>query len=258
MGQATRRLANPLDRYFSEIRRHPPLTLVDEKRISRKIRQGQRDAIHELVTPNLPFVAKIARDYVGRGPSYEDLLSEGALGLMDAAERYDGDRDIRFVVYAAWWIRKYMLAALARHPVVIAPKPRPSRRKEGEPLPYVRQFSLEAGEDEGRLPLSEVLSDPDAEDVETVLIEEQSHHQIGDAVRRLPETERFIVRRRFGLDGRPAGTLREVGSALGLTRERVRQIECRAKERLRRILAARQAPARWRAETVRPLHRRGA
>lgn len=231
-------------RYFAEVRKHPRLTREDERRISGHIRAGNREAINDLVTPNLPYVAKIARQYLGRGVPYDDLLHEGSLGLMEAALRFDPDRDIRFVVYAVWWIRKYLIDAILRQSgQVHVPRRALQARHQGgrhAALPLPREISLDAevGHD-GGLALHEVLADPAGQTAEQTLIEKQMGGSVALALGILSSKERLVLTRRFGLDGCAPVTLQELGEEIGVTRERVRQIEIRAKARLRRILMRR-------------------
>lgn len=235
--------AGTMARTFQEIRKTPRLSRDDECALARRIRQGHDEAINDLVTPNLAFVAKTARRYCGMGVPFEDLMHEGSLGLIEAARRFDGTRETRFIGYAVWWIRKYLAEAVARQgPNIRVPLAR-GRTVEGETRPRPRRFrevSLETTTTvDGGLALSEVLADPQAEPVEERLIHMEAGWCVDDAVSRLPRVERFVLRRRFGLAGDTEQTLNEVGRAMGVTRERVRQIEIRAKTRLRRILRTR-------------------
>lgn len=236
--------ASVFGRYFAEVRRHPRLNREDERRIAERIQQGSREAINDLVTPNLPYVAKIARQYLGRGVPYDDLLHEGSLGLMEAALRFDPDRDIRFVVYAVWWIRKYLIDAIMRQAgqVHVPRRVMQSRHQGGRhaaaPLPREISLDAEVGHD-GGLALHEVLADPRGRTAEEHLIERQMGGSVAEALAILSAKERLVLTRRFGLDGRTPVTLQELGAEIGVTRERVRQIEIRAKARLRRILLRR-------------------
>ena len=124
-----------MSHYSAEIGRHPRLTTEDERRISVRIHDGDDDAVQELVTPNLAYVATIARQYLHRGVPFEDLLHEGALGLIEAARRFDPERNIRFVVYAAWWIRKFLAEATYRQGRQVVPPKRKVVGEDGVPRP---------------------------------------------------------------------------------------------------------------------------
>lgn len=235
--------AGTMARTFQEIRNTPRLSRDDECALARRIRQGHDEAINDLVTPNLAFVAKTARRYCGMGVPFEDLMHEGSLGLIEAARRFDGNRDTRFIGYAVWWIRKYLAEAVARQGpnirVPLARGPRPDGDARRRPRRF-REISLESTTTvDGGLALSEVLTDPHAVLIDDRLIHDEAGWCVDDAVARLPRVERFVLRHRFGLAGTGEQTLNEVGRAMGVTRERVRQIEIRAKTRLRRILRTR-------------------
>ena len=242
-----------MSHYSAEIGRHPRLTTDDERRISLRIHGGDDDAVHELVTPNLAYVATIARQYLGRGVPFEDLLHEGALGLIEAARRFDPDRNIRFVVYAAWWIRKFLSEATYRQGRQVVPPKRKVVGQDGVPRSFpISEVSLDAASPrDGASSLGDRLIDPSAPDAESCAIRTEIGITVTEALEHLNDVERLVMRRRFGLDGGPRATLREIGEDLGVTRERIRQIETRARETLRRhLMRERPSGCRWNAPTA--------
>ena len=242
-----------MSHYSAEIGRHPRLTTDDERRISLRIHRGDDDAIEELVTPNLAYVATIARQYLHRGVPFEDLLHEGALGLIEAARRFDPERNIRFVVYAAWWIRKFLAEATYRQGRQVVPPKRKVVGEDGVPRSVpLSEFSLDAASTrDGDATLGDRLVDTASPDAESCAIRTEIGITVSEALTHLNDIERHVMRRRFGLDGAPRSTLREIGEELGVTRERIRQIETRARELLRRhIMRERPSGCRWNAPTV--------
>ena len=179
-----------------------------------------------LAARNLGFVTWIARDYRHCGVAFEDLVAEGYLGLLEAARRFDPERGIKFTTYAAWWIRKVILSALDAAPVVRRP-----------PTDARRTLSLDAplahGPDE---PFIARLADRRVPDPEAALLDEEAGRRVRAAIGSLPPLERTVLEHRFGLEDRPSLSLRETGLALGLCGERVRQIERRSLDRVRRAL----------------------
>jgi RNA polymerase primary sigma factor len=235
------------------MRKHPRLSRGDEVELAGRIQDGEEDAVGELVTPNMAYVAKIARQYARRGVPFEDLLHEGALGLMEAARRFDPDREIRFVVYAAWWIRKYMNEALFRQSrQIVPPKRRPILDNGERGYHPLKEVSLDAdvGPDTD-VPLRDMLCDPEDLLADDHLVHDEMGSTVAEAVAGLEPVERFVVERRYGLDGQEASTLRDIGHEMGVTRERVRQIEIRAKDKIRRhLLRLRPSGCRWNFPTV--------
>jgi RNA polymerase primary sigma factor len=255
--------------YFSEIRGFQMLTKEEEQSLARDIQAGSREALNELVESNLSFVAKVASEYRHLGLPFEDLLNEGNTGLIEAAQRFDPEKDNKFISYAIWWIRKAILKALAekahvvRMPYSQIKKFKEIRRAEralqGElgrkpdreeisrhlsrPVAKidkvlrhgVQHSSLDApvGDDHDT-PLSDVLVDCNGSTPEDKLLLRESNDDIGEAYCQLNRQQKKVLAYRFGLLGPPL-TLQETGERMGVSRERVRQIETQAKERLRKI-----------------------
>jgi RNA polymerase primary sigma factor len=224
-----------------------------------------------LVTSNQAFVAKIASTYRNFGLPFEDLMNEGNVGLLEAARRFDPARGNKFITYAVWWIRRSILRAVARHATVVRGSDYRSRQAS-EIRATGRSLSRRLGRDAEReeigrelrltiakmdqilqarvreLPLDAPSSPSDDRTImdrlvddralspEAGMIQREDERLLRLAILRLPVQERTILAGRFGLRGAPVQTLEELGARLGLSRERVRQIEVVAKDRLRRAI----------------------
>jgi RNA polymerase primary sigma factor len=222
-----------------------------------------------LIEGNLAFVVSIANEYRGRGVPFEDLLAEGNLGLLEAARRYDDTIGVRFLTYAVWWIRKRILQALEEQSSVVR---LPANHRKS--IRAIRRTEEGLRSELGRHPRREEVRDRLASNIDGILArhrrvvsidrehpgrdgrsrrladdlsarttradDELIHGQLLDrlvqAVGRLPRVERSVIQGRYGLGHEQPRTLREIGSDMGLSRERVRQIEGRARDRLRRLL----------------------
>ena len=270
-GDVSRSLASgdSLGAYIREISKFKPLATEEEKIVGKRIQEGDEAALNRLVEANLRFVVSYAKRYRGLGLSFLDLIHEGNLGLIEAAKRFDPERNVRFISYAVWWIRQAIFHALAEHSRLFrlpekvsgqvsrvgtvrdrlaAELERPPTNEEvakeaelseeevenllriaGEGL----SLSTEVGED-GNLELGDMLEQDTIPPVELVMIRDSFTKQIQQVVGELDEKERDVMRMRFGLDGEEPRTLQEIGERLGLSRERIRQIESKAKEKLRR------------------------
>ena len=258
-----------LNAYIRDIAKFKPLSGDDEKVLGRRIQGGDQEAVKRLVEANLRFVVHYAKRYRGLGMSYMDLIHEGTLGLMEAAKRFDPERNVKFISYAVWWVRQAIFHALSEHARVFrlpqklsgqVSKLSAAREKlKGElerpptiaelaertalPPAEVEQLLLAAGDDvslstavgdDGGLELGDTLEQDSVPSVEVEMIKSSFERRIQGMVSGLDEKEREVIRMRFGLDGEDPKTLQEIGEAMGLSRERIRQIESRAKEKLRR------------------------
>jgi RNA polymerase sigma factor (sigma-70 family) len=265
---ATRNDQSPgLSRFFKEIAAFPPLPRDREQDLAGRDDPRARD---ELVRCNLSFVVRIAKEFQSCGVPLEDLLHEGSLGLIEAARRFDGSRGLKFITYARWWIRKKILAALAEQSTLVSVPDHRRRllrqiKKEREALERragrqvgwgeVGDLSsrprsevariLEAQHSEVSVhahgygdapPLSERLADPRAASAEEELIRSELTQRMEEALARLTSRQRRVLSGRFGLDGSPALTLREMGAQEGISRERARQIEQESLIRLRKLM----------------------
>lgn len=263
-----------LSQYFSEIRQYPLLTKEEEQSLARDIQRGDRRALNELVESNLSFVAKVASEYRYLGIPFEDLLNEGNVGLIEAAQRFDATKDTKFISYAIWWIRKAILKALAEQTGVVRMpysqmkkfkeirKAEKSLRRElgrkpdreeisvyleksvtkiDKVLQYgVHEMSMdEPMGDDHDTPLADMLVDGNGSSPEQRILDEEAQQGVGEAFARLSDQQRTVIAYRFGLVGEPPLTLQETGERMGLSRERVRQIECQAKERMRKAILKR-------------------
>jgi RNA polymerase primary sigma factor len=215
-----------LGAYLREIAKLPRLTPDEERALGARI-QDDRDeaAMAQLVEANLRFVVSYAKRYRGHGVSFLDLIHEGNLGLIEAARRFDPAHNVKFITYAVWWVRQSMMHVLADSPRAFSFPPK---------MFAVLHAGGPGGED---VSLSETLGDRlpvEQAPVEDELIHQADLDELAAALRDLEGKEQEVVRLRYGLgDGEPQ-TLQEIGDRLHLSRERVRQIETRAKEKLRR------------------------
>ena len=253
--------------YLNEIRRYPRLTPEEERQLAMRCAQGDESAIRQMVNSNLRLVVSIAREYAGRGVALMDLIQEGNIGLIKAAEKFDCDRGFRFSTYATWWIRQAITRAIAdqartiRIPVHMVetinrmrqatnqlvyqnghePTPEELAKAMDMSVERVREIqrmaqepaSLESpvGEEEDSS-LGDFVADENAEAPGKAADRAMVAQQINQALKSLTPREEKVIRLRFGLDdGRPR-TLEEVGRDFGVTRERVRQIEAKAIRKL--------------------------
>jgi RNA polymerase primary sigma factor len=265
--------AKPLLAYLREIAKLPRLSADEERELGRRIQQdGDEQAFRRLVESNLRFVVSYARHYQGLGVSLLDLIHEGNVGLIEAAARFDPGRNVKFITYAVWWIRQAIMQALsdqtrafsvpAKLSAIAARFNRqlteltstlghaPSAAeiaddmdistRDADALMHIRgeDRSLSdpvnpGGEEDGR-ELADVLPQQTVPPVEDELLRRAFSRQVHSALAELDPKERDVMARRYGLfDGEP-WTLQRIGDHLRLSRERVRQIESRAREKLRR------------------------
>jgi RNA polymerase primary sigma factor len=258
-----------LARYLREIGRTPLLTRDQEVALAQRVAQGEADAAVAMVQANLRLVVSVARRYVDYGLPFEDLIAEGNLGLLRAVEKYEWQRGYRFSTYAIWWVRQAIVRAIANQSRTIrlpehagqalsrqaravdqlindlGREPRPEERAAllGRDPPFMSAAVTRAL---GPLPLSmvmadddetrliDILPDPDAsmpEDRAMRRVEAEEMRQVLREV--LSQREREVLTMCFGLDNTAPRTLEEVSRYLGVTRERVRQIEARALGKLR-------------------------
>jgi len=235
-----------LSSYLGAIRRYKLLTQSGEHRLASDSRRGVEGAHNQLVEANLRLVVKIGKEYRTTHVPLEDLIAEGNLGLIEAAHRFDPSRGVRFVSYATWWIRKFMLRAVDRQahqsssprpggedsePDGAAPGAAPRRPKRQRILSF-DDFMQNSGDRN----FIESFASEDMADPEDAILENQLAEALVSVLHRLPAVEREILVAHFGLGGTPSKTLKQIGEARGLTRERVRQLELRALDRARRLL----------------------
>ncbi len=225
--------------YLRELRRIPQLTREEEQAFAVLAAQGDRKARQHLIQANLRFVILVAKRYRNRGVPMEDLVNEGNIGLIHAAERFDPDRGIRFVSYAVWWIRQAILKAIQENGGMI----RVPRSRLGE-LPSTTELRMQAAQRtlsldspvtgmENPEPLGACLEDRSAPKPEEVLVGVALREQLGSLLAGLPDRDARILEDRFGLSGGTPIPLLEAGRKHGLSRERVRQIEKKAVRKIR-------------------------
>ena len=259
-----------LNLYIQQMAQHPLLSPEEEKELAIKAKKGNKEALKKLVEGNLRFVVNVAKNFMGWGVPLTDLIAAGNLGLIEAAKRFDPDRDVKFISYAVWWIRQAIMQTifqqtgavripikeslfiskvkevyenlkekLGREPTLeeIAKEVDSNPKKVRQALQIVRMpYSLDMpmGEEED-ITLLDLLSKKGTEDVEKELVEESLHKELTKLIKALDEREREIIKHRYGLEGEEPKTLNEVGEMLGISRERVRQLENRALKKLRAL-----------------------
>ena len=263
----TNRESASLDKYLQEIGKEDLITVEEEVELAQRIRKGDQRALEKLTRANLRFVVSVAKQYQNQGLSLPDLINEGNLGLIKAAEKFDETREFKFISYAVWWIRQSILQALAEQSRIVRlplnqvgslnkinkafsrfeqeheRRPSPEELAETLDLPAEkvadtlrvsgRHISVDApfveGEDNSLL---DVLVNDDSPVADKTLINESLSTEVERALATLTERERDIIRLFFGINCQEM-TLEEIGEKFGLTRERVRQIKEKAIRRLR-------------------------
>lgn len=268
--QVTNRETASLDKYLQEIGRVDLITAEEEVDLARRIKQGDQAALTKLVNANLRFVVSVSKQYQNQGLSLPDLINEGNLGLIKAAQRFDETRGFKFISYAVWWIRQSILQALAEQSrIVRLPlnkigsinkinktfalleqefEREPSADEIATALELSPEDIKEAMRNTGRhvsmdAPLAtgdentsnmyDVMQSDDMPSPENTLISESLRKEIERALSTLTTREADVVRLYFGLNGAHALTLEEIGERFDLTRERVRQIKEKAIRRLK-------------------------
>jgi RNA polymerase primary sigma factor len=261
-----------LQLYMQQMGKHLMLSPEEEKELAIRSKQGDKEALKKLVEGNLRFVVSIAKNFMGWGVPLTDLIAAGNLGLIEAAKRFDPDKNVKFISYAVWWIRQAIMQTifqqtgavripvkeslfiakvketyeklkeeLGREPTEeeIAKRLNTSVKKVKNALSIVRlPISLdmplgEGGEED--FTLLDVLSKKGTEDIEKELIEETIHEELESMLDVLDHREKEIIKMRYGLNGEEPKTLEEVGEKLGISRERVRQLEQRALKKLKAV-----------------------
>ncbi len=290
-----------INQYLKKISKIPLLTPEEEKELAKRAKEGDQEALKKLVESNLRFVISVAKQYIGYGLPFSELIAAGNLGLIEAAKRFDPDRGVKFISYAVWWIRQAIMQALSQQTGAVRIPLKQShliskvgtvynelaKELEREPTPeevaervskkiIAKELEKELGREpkpeevekvfkkEGyrispedverylqvcRIPLSldapvgdnedtffvDFLTKHGTADVEENIIQEVLEREVYDLLEKLPEKERKVIELRFGLSGEEPKTLREIGEALGVSRERVRQLETRALRKLRSL-----------------------
>lgn len=265
----TNRQTVSLDRYLQEIGRVDLITAEEEVELARRIKDGDTIALEKLTKANLRFVVSVSKQYQNQGLSLPDLINEGNLGLIKAAQRFDETRGFKFISYAVWWIRQSILQALAEQSRIVRlplnkigtiNKVRKTfneleQKFEREPQDHEiaelmdisvsevktsmrnngRHVSMDApiSNTEDSSNMYEVMCDEELADPDKILINESLSKEIESTLRSLPAREAEVIRLFFGLNGRRQHSLEEIGIYFELTRERVRQIKEKAVRRLK-------------------------
>lgn len=269
IGTSITRRENPsLEKYLQSIGRENLIGIDDEVELAQRIRKGDREALEKLTTSNLRFVVSVAKQYQNQGMPLSDLISEGNIGLIKAAERFDETRGFKFISYAVWWIRQGIMSALAeqgrsvRLPLnqvgmqnkicksinqflqeneripsddELAEILELSADKIGESrLSNSKAVSIDApiGEEDGST-MNEILYDKDAQTTDETLMDESLSCEINRILDTLSPREKAIIQMSFGI-GQHEESLEEIGMHFGLTRERVRQIREKSIRTLRK------------------------
>ena len=267
--QVTNRETASLDKYLQEIGRVDLITAEEEVELARKIKQGDETALDRLVKANLRFVVSVSKQYQNQGLSLPDLINEGNLGLIKAAQRFDETRGFKFISYAVWWIRQSILQALAEQArIVRLPlnkigsinkinktyakleqqlEREPTADEIGVLMDMMPEDVFETMKNSGRhvsmdAPLSvndeggsmyDVMEEKDSLSPDKALIFESLRKEIERSLNTLTVREADVIRLYFGLNGQASLTLEEIGERFELTRERVRQIKEKAVRRLK-------------------------
>jgi RNA polymerase primary sigma factor len=254
--------------YLDQISKFPPLTEEEEKRLGERAREGDPDAMRRLIESNLKFVVSYVKKYRGMGLGLLDLINEGNIGLIEAAKRFDPTRNVRFISYAVWWIRQAIIHALSQYSRIyhipqkmsdqISAMKKKTAELKGElgreptraevargmgiseedidDLAVLEEKNVSLNDrlsDDG-LEVEDRISDELSPPVEYQIITSSVQQQIRAMIGELDEKEALVLKLRFGLDDDRPRTLQEIGNELGLTRERIRQIEQKAMRKLSR------------------------
>ena len=266
--QLTNREITSLDKYLQEIGRLEMITPEEEVQLAQRIKQGDQKALDRLTKANLRFVVSVAKQYQNQGMSLPDLINEGNVGLIKAAQRFDETRGFKFISYAVWWIRQSILQALAEHSRIVRlplnkigslnkiNKEFARLEQEFERTPNheevaaalnmtdaeVRESLRNAGkhtsmdapiDNDGENTMYDFMKADDGNTPESELMYESLKTEINRAISTLTQKEQDIIKMFYGLDGYAPMTLDEIGEKFDLTRERVRQIKEKAIKRLR-------------------------
>ncbi|MFP3253712.1 MAG: RNA polymerase sigma factor RpoD/SigA [Hydrogenobaculum sp.] len=289
-----------INQYMKRVSSVKLLTPQEEKELAKRAKAGDKEALKALVEANLRFVVSVAKQYMGYGIPLSELIAAGNLGLLEAATRFDPDKNVKFISYAVWWVRQAIMQALSQQTGAVRIPVKHSHLISAVGLAYnellkelereptykeiadyinkkniIREFKKETGfaptEEEleqsmnqehkytvteedvkkclqiCKTPLSldtpvgdnpdtlfvDLLSISDTDEIEEGVIKDVLEKELHDIISKLPEKERKVLELRYGLNGQEPLTLREIGDALGISRERVRQLETRAIKKLR-------------------------
>ena len=258
-----------LQKYLKEISQIKPLPVDEEKRLARLAKDGDKDALNQLLLSNLKFVVKIASKYQNRGLSLAELISEGNSGLIKAIEKFDYTKDIKLISYAVWWIRQRILLALAEKTTVvkvplgqsnISNKIKVAQDKyfsktgrkasiqniselteldekaikklKNQSIKMVSIDNKVSSYNNDNVDMKDFLEDRIDVDPKTLYYREKLDNRIEDAIEHLPSRDAYIIKEYFGLEGKKARNFAQIAQDLGLSRERVRQIQKKALQKI--------------------------
>ncbi|RUM61717.1 MAG: RNA polymerase sigma factor RpoD/SigA [Persephonella sp.] len=266
--------------YLNSISKYPLLKPEEEKKIAKKAKEGDKEALEKLIKANLRFVVNVAKNYVGYGVPFQELISAGNIGLIEAAKRFDPDKGVRFISYAIWWIKQSILQTIHNQKEIIRIPQKtqnmsikidtaylelkeklnrePSYKELKDYLKESEEISIDeetvkdyllikrhsvsldtpVDEEEG-ISFIDLLSSQNTDDLERDLIKEYLEKEINHILSFLSERERYVIINRFGLNDTQPKTLKEIGKELGISRERVRQIETRALKKIKALATRR-------------------
>lgn len=266
--QITNRESASLEKYLQEIGHEPLLSAEEEVELAQRIHKGDRDALERLTRANLRFVVSVAKQYQNQGLSLADLINEGNVGLIKAAEKFDETRGFKFISYAVWWIRQSIMQAIAEQSRLVKlplnqvnsvnkiNKMLSKFEQENERRPSIDEIAENVDLDEEKIyeairnasrhvsmdapfsngdenSLLDVMPNADAPLADNLVEMESLRDEIAAALNTLNERERKVLEAFYGI-GQPEMTLDEIGRSMGLTRERVRQIRQKAIRQLRK------------------------
>lgn len=268
--QVTNREALSLDKYLHEIGRVDLITAEEEVELAKRIKKGDKAALERMIKANLRFVVSVAKQYQNQGLSLPDLINEGNLGLIKAAQRYDDTRGFKFISYGVWWIRQAILQALAEQARIVRlplnkigsitrinkTYTKLEQEYQREPTPDEVAFLLETSSDvvedalkvsshhvsmdspihaseDGGTNLYDLMLNEDSPSPDHRLMESSLRKEIDRSLSTLDEREADVIRYFYGLGGQRQHTLDEIGKEFGLTRERVRQIKEKTIKKMR-------------------------
>lgn len=218
---------NEIRQYFKEIDKYDSLPKEQEIVIGNKIKEGDFIARNELITSNLKFVVNVAKMYKGYGVPFGDLISEGNMGLIKAAEKYDSGKDVKFISYSVWWIKQYIQEFLKKNKNI-------NNFEADDSTLYVDNLNYhdsDEADDTNIICNNILLQDDDCDNIEDQ--EKNRKDIINDIMTVLNKRESDIIIKYFGLDNNKEMTLEEIGNLYNLTKERVRQIKEKALRKLR-------------------------